>query len=122
MGDRDFNNRMDKFMAEQRDTQQRMAQVLESLSQIMIDTNNNNQVGNSGESEDNSSNNRTPSRHVPTTSSRPMIPIFPPRIDPQGGNEPTLVELQDQFCQDWLDGGFFILYIVDNHLHGNFVT
>lgn len=85
-----------------------MAQLLDTLTQVMINTNNNNNHGGKSGNEDNSINNRTPNHRVPTTSSRPMIPTFPPRVEHEKDNEPTLVELQDQFHQDWIDGGLQI--------------
>lgn len=34
---------------------------------------------------------------------RPLILVFPPRVDEQPYQELTMVEMQDQFRQDWMD-------------------
>ena len=44
-------------------------------------------------------------RPAQTSSSRPLLPTFPPRDPVQPINEPQIAELQDQFRRDWEASG-----------------
>ena len=64
--------------------------------------NSNNGHGNNGNEADNFRHVAHPTR---TSSSRPLLPTFPPRDPVQLINEPQIAELQDQFRRDWEASG-----------------
>ena len=64
--------------------------------------NDNNGHNNNGNEADNF---RHVAHQTQTTSSRPLLPTFPPKDPVQPINEPQIVELQDQFRRHWEASG-----------------